>query len=45
MLRFTTIATLDTRHDVTLREIHVECFFRDDPTARVFRRCAGGPVC
>jgi len=44
MLRFTMVALLDTRHDVTLREICVECFFMDDLTARIIRRCAGGPA-
>jgi len=44
MLRFTMVALLDTRHDVTLREIRVECFFMDDLTARIIRRCAGGPA-
>ena len=42
MLRFTMIAILDTRHGVTLQEICVECFFMDDLTARILRRCAGG---
>ena len=36
MLRFTMIAILDTRHDVTWPEIRVECFF--------LRRCVGGFV-
>ena len=35
---FTTIATLDTPHDVTLQEIRIECFFPDDnATAELFR--------
>ena len=36
MLRFTMIAILDMRHDVTWPEIRVEYFF--------LRRCAGGPA-
>jgi hypothetical protein len=36
MLRFTMIAILDMRHDITGREIRVECFF--------LRRCVGGPA-
>jgi hypothetical protein len=44
MLRFTMIAILDVRHDVTWPEIRVECLFMDDLTARILRRCVGGPV-
>ena len=44
MLRLTMIATLDTRHDGTLQEIRVECFFMDDLSARILGRCAGGPA-
>ena len=44
MLRFTMVALLDTRRNVSLQEICVECFFMDDLTARIIRRCAGGPA-
>jgi hypothetical protein len=39
----TTVATLGTPRDATLREVRVECFFpMDDASARRFRQWADG---